>query len=147
MTSRVLSVAIGLTAVAALTSVAFTAVTVVTTRRADAAFPGYNGLIVFQSDRDGQFEIYVMNAAGGNQTRAVTNTAPSGFDPANGFPSWSPDGSKIVFVRGRDGDGEINVMNVDGSDQTRITNSPGFRLLPRLVARWDEDRVSQCSGR
>src|SRR5436190_20082405 len=31
---------------------------------AEAAFPGANGKIAFMSDRDGNTEVYVMNAAG-----------------------------------------------------------------------------------
>ena len=39
--------------------------------------------IAFQSDRDGNFEIYVMNADGSGQTRLTHNDA---FDLS---PSWS----------------------------------------------------------
>src|SRR4051794_35560809 len=100
--SRVLSVAIVLMAVAALGSAAFTAVTAVTSRRAGAALPGYNGLIAFEAHRDGHAEIYVMNAGGAAPTR-LTDSTPNGFDPTNGQPSWSPDGTKIAFASGRDG--------------------------------------------
>ena len=40
--------------------------------------------IAFTSDRDGNGEIYVMNADGSNQTRLTS-------DPADDYyPSWSP---------------------------------------------------------
>jgi Tol biopolymer transport system component len=88
-------------------------------------FPGVNGKIAFVSDRDGNNEIYVMNADGSEQTRLTDNL---GDDSA---PSWSSDGTKIVFVRGVENDpGEIYVMNADGSEQTRLTNSPGFDSEP-----------------
>jgi dipeptidyl aminopeptidase/acylaminoacyl peptidase len=48
--------------------------------------------IAFTSDRDGNDEIYVMDADGSNQTNLTSNSAD---DEA---PSWSPDGSKIAFI-------------------------------------------------
>ena len=49
--------------------------------------------IVFSSGRDGNAEIYVMDANGANQTRLTTR--PTGSDTA---PRSAPDGSKIAFV-------------------------------------------------
>jgi TolB protein len=72
------------------------------------------------SDRDGDYEIYLMNADGSNQTRLTNNPA------SDGWPCFSPDGTKIAFESLRDGDPEIYVMNADGSNQTRITNNPAY---------------------
>ena len=74
--------------------------------------------IAFTSDRDGNNEIYVMNADGTNQTR-LTN------DPADDdSPAWSPSGTKIVFRSFRgSGDCCIYVMAADGTSQTRSTSS------------------------
>ena len=72
------------------------------------------GRIVFYSDRDGNNEIYVMQADGSNQTRLTDNPAE------DTEPGWSPDGTRIAFKSERDGNQEIYVMNADGSDQTRI---------------------------
>ena len=72
--------------------------------------------IVFQSSRDGQAEIYVMNSDGSGQTRLTNNPAP---DTA---PSWSPDGTRILFTSLRDDlSPALYVMNADGSGQTRVT--------------------------
>lgn len=76
-----------------------------------------SGKIVFASQRDGNQEIYVMNASGTNQTR-LTNNGVRDFDP-----SFSADGSKIAFVSFRDGNDEIYTMNADGSNQRRLTDS------------------------
>lgn len=75
--------------------------------------------IVFMSNRDGNWNIYVMNADGGQPTRLTD-------DPADDFsPAWSPDRSRIAFASRRDGNWEIYVMNADGANQTRLTNHPG----------------------
>jgi len=85
------------------------------THPAYAAFPGSNGKIAFHSNRDGDWEIFVMNADGSGQTQLTFNTAN------DAWPAWSPDGSKIAFASDRDGDNEIWVMNSDGSSQTQLT--------------------------
>jgi Tol biopolymer transport system component len=71
--------------------------------------------IVFHSARDGNHEIYVMNADGTGQTRLTDNKA------MDYLPMWSPDRKKVVFVSERDGNHEIYVMNADGTGQTRLT--------------------------
>jgi hypothetical protein len=76
-----------------------------------------NGKIVFASSRDGNNEIYSMNADGGNQTRLTTN-ASSDVDP-----TASPDGAKIAFTSDRDGNNEIYVMYADGFGQARLTSN------------------------
>jgi dipeptidyl aminopeptidase/acylaminoacyl peptidase len=81
--------------------------------------------IAFRSYRDGNYEIYVMNADGtGQPTRLTFGTA---YDE---FPSWSPDGSKIAFMSDRDGNFEIYVMNADGNEQTCLTLSAAADGLP-----------------
>ena len=83
--------------------------------------------IAFSSRRDGNSEIYVMNADGTNQRRLTNNRAN------DWFPAWSPDGRRIAFVSERDGHvhaqhgwptSEIYVMAADGSHPQNITNDP-----------------------
>jgi len=74
--------------------------------------------IAFSSKRDGNSEIYVMNADGSEQTNLTNN--PN----SDASPSWSPDGKKIAFESARDGGFEIYIMNADGSGQTILTNNP-----------------------
>jgi tol-pal system beta propeller repeat protein TolB len=111
------SVSLFTTLVAALTCVALFPSFQVTTQAAV-------GKIAFASDRDGNFEIYSMDADGGAQIRLTE-------DPGEDFsPSWSPDGARLVFVSTRDGNAEIYVMNADGTGQTRLTNNTASDISP-----------------
>ena len=77
-----------------------------------------SGKIYFVSGRDGNSEIYRMNADGSGQTR-LTRSTSSDLDPA-----VSPNGSKVAFTRWQsDTARAIYVMNSDGSGQTRLTNN------------------------
>ncbi len=83
-----------------------------------SAFPGANGQIVFQSDRESAGDIYVVNPDGTALTNITNNPA---FDHD---PSWSRDGTKIVFQSNRlDGNSEIYVMSADGSGVERLTDN------------------------
>ena len=82
------------------------------TPEAPPADPGL-GKIVFWSTRDGNAELYAMNADGSNVTRL---TFHNGIDTV---PRWSPDGSRIAFASTRTGDFEIYVMDADGSNTIR----------------------------
>jgi Tol biopolymer transport system component len=73
--------------------------------------------IAFSSNRDGNWEIYVMNADGSGATRLTINRSAD-----DGSPTWSPDGTKIAFHSDRTGNYEIYVMNADGSSQTNLSN-------------------------
>jgi Tol biopolymer transport system component len=78
---------------------------------------GSGGVIAFTSERDGNMEIYVMNADGSDQRR-LTNQSGEDY-----WPTWSPDGSQIAFASERDGNFEIYIMSADGNNQRRLTRS------------------------
>jgi Tol biopolymer transport system component len=97
---------------------------------ARAAFPGANGKIVFRTNRDGNAEIYTMNADGTGRVDLTRNPAED-VDPR-----WSPDGSKIVFASNRTGNYEIYTMNADGSGLSRLTYTSTDNRRPA----WTVDR-------
>ena len=72
--------------------------------------------IAAQSNKDGNFEVYIINADGSYAGRLTNNAA---YD---GFPSVSNDGSKIAFQSSRLGGYEIFIMKSDGGNQTYLTN-------------------------
>ena len=78
--------------------------------------PHTDSEIAFFSDRDANFEIYVMKGDGSEQIRLTDNPA------RDYWPVWSPDGSKIAFASYRDGNWGIFVMNADGTAETRLTS-------------------------
>ena len=80
--------------------------------------------LAFVSRRDGNSEIYVMNADGGAQENLTRQPA------SDSHPSWSRDGRKLVFVSRRDGNAEIYVMNADGSGLRNLTRTPSDDLDP-----------------
>ncbi len=86
--------------------------------------------IAFHSNRDGNSEIYSIHADGTNEKRLTYN------DVYDGFPSWSPDGSKILFQSNRVGEDDffIYVMNSDGSNVQKIPNTEGGNY-----AKWSRD--------
>ena len=76
--------------------------------------------IAFASYRDGNAEIYAMNANGTDVIR-LTNHSANDHDPA-----WSPDSVRIAFSRDRrDGNQiipEIYLVNTDGTGVTQLTS-------------------------
>ena len=75
------------------------------------------GEIAFVSDRDGDFEIYLMNTDGNNIVKLTDNTSN------DWEPSWSPDGSKILFRSYRDGYSSIYIMDSDGKNVIKLTDN------------------------
>ena len=84
--------------------------------------------IVFRSGRDGNHELYLMNANGSNVQRLTYN------DATDTMPSFSPDGKQVAFTSTRDGDHEIYTLDIgpDGNpgELRRITGSAGFDTHP-----------------
>jgi Tol biopolymer transport system component len=75
--------------------------------------------IAFTSYRDGNPEIYTMDAATGDNLENLTRNPA--YDTA---PSWSPDGVTIAFETNRDGDSEIYFMDSHGNNPYNLSRNP-----------------------
>lgn len=95
--------------------------------------------IAFRSNRDGNWEIYVINQDGSQLKRLTSNTFP------DDQPRFSPDGNKIVFRSDRSGNQDIYIMNADGSEQNRLTIDPAKDSEPAFSP--DGSRVVFASKR
>ena len=83
------------------------------------------GSIAFQSDVDGDDEIFVMDPDGTNLRQITHNPYP------DVRPQWSPDGSRIAFNRVVTP--AVWVMNADGTNQRRLAK------VGNLTFAWSPD--------
>lgn len=81
--------------------------------------------IAFESYRDGNAEVYVIDTDGENLTKLTD-------DPAyDGVPSWSADGKSLAFTSERTGNPDIYVMSAEGGDIVQLTDGQGaFNVAP-----------------
>jgi Tol biopolymer transport system component len=88
------------------------------------AFPGDNGRIAFDSDRDGgDVDVWTINPDGSDPLNLTADSPAADFSPA-----WSADGERIAFVRDPGtpeppAEAEIWVMRADGSGQKQLTDN------------------------
>jgi Tol biopolymer transport system component len=90
---------------------------------------GIPGGVAFNTMRDGNAEIYVMDADGGNPTR-ITEDPATDVDPA-----ISPNGRDIVFTSNRTGNNDIFIVGSNGGPAVNLTDHPSNDGW----ARWSPD--------
>ncbi|MEC8669014.1 MAG: Tol-Pal system protein TolB, partial [Pseudomonadota bacterium] len=73
--------------------------------------------IVFESDRSGSQQLYIMPVGGGEPTRISFGQG------RYGTPVWSPRGDLIAFTKQSKGRFHIGVMRTDGSEERLLTAS------------------------
>lgn len=97
--------------------------------------------IAFISDRDGNQELYVMNADGSNLKR-LTDTEHNEQNP-----SWSPDGTKIAFVAESDGGLPLYkhyVMDADGTGLVEVAEA--YNMSRQAAYDWSPDGTQFAIG-
>ncbi len=123
-------------------------VTRMTSSSAIETSPSYSpdsNKIVFESDRSGGQQLYIMNVDGSGMNRLTHGKG------RYGNPVWSPRGDLIAFTRMYKGKFYIGVIRPDGTGERLITNayhvegptwSPNGRVLMYFKERPSGDRRS-----
>ena len=96
------------------------------------AFPGGNGRIAFESDRDGgDVDIWTMRPNGSDPINLTANSPAFDADA-----KWSADGRRIAFMSDRvtrtntEADMEVFVMGANGERPRRITHNSVYEQNP-----------------
>ncbi len=103
------------------------------------------GQIVFNSDRGGDQQLYVMGADGGGVRRISFGRG------RYATPVWSPRGDLIAFTRFGGGTFAIGVMRPDGSGERILSESyycegPTFAPNGRVIMFWRETAARDLRG-
>jgi uncharacterized protein YjdB len=83
--------------------------------------------IAFSSDRSGSYDLYLMDADGGNLQRLTT-------DPGReAEPVWTPDGTRLVYTVTRQGaQPQLYSLRPDGRPAQALTAEPGGNHSPAI---------------
>jgi Tol biopolymer transport system component len=97
-----------------------------------ALWPSSNGLLAFRSDRDGDAELFTLQATGENPAALTENDGIADTQPA-----WSPDGRRIAFVRTmpQSGRSDLWTATSQGRARVRLTSTP----FPERDPSWSPD--------
>ena len=96
--------------------------------------------VAYISDRDsedGDVDVWVAELAPGPRDK-VRRTRLTRVRGLEGFPSWSPDGSRLAFYALREGVGSVWVTSVDApvdGDESEADPRPRPAAAPALVSR------------
>ena len=109
--------------------------------------------IAFVSDRDGDFDVYVMEVAPGSKANRPVKLTDNTTDES--YPDWSPDGKRISFSSGEVGDRDVYVMKAApqsranrpvnltdaAGDDSDPAWSPGGKKLAFVSDRTGDDEI------
>jgi Tol biopolymer transport system component len=95
--------------------------------------------IAFESYRDGNFEIYLMNLNGTNQRRLTFNDADDKDAKISHDNKW------VVFTSLRDGNYEVYRIQIEDSQLTRLTNGEAFDVNPAMS--YDNSQIIFVNGK
>ena len=93
----------------------------------ESAYPRLSrdeGSILYQSNKDGHWQLYLMELRSGRHTPVLASSSN------DYFPDWSADNKWIAFVSDRDGNEELYLMRTGGSSLRRLTTDPSRDIHP-----------------
>jgi TolB protein len=102
-----------------------------------AAWSPDGSQIALTLSKDGNPEIYVINASDGSVIRRITNDRAIDTSPA-----WSPDGTKLAFVSDRNGGPQIFVVPATGGAATQVSFNGSYNTTPTWSPRKDKQIIA-----
>ncbi len=91
--------------------------------------------IVFTSDRDGNLEIYSVQADGRGEEENLSRSPRDEFSP-----SLSPNGRYVAFLSGGSEDRKLEVLKINGEERTQVFGGTGTLTQPKWGP--DSERVA-----
>jgi Tol biopolymer transport system component len=82
--------------------------------------------MVFSSNRNGSFDLYLSDPDGGRLRRLTQGLGNEGE------PAWTPDGSRIVYTATTGTNTQIVVLGVEGGESRQLTVATGGNHSPSL---------------
>ncbi len=86
--------------------------------------PGLQGTVLFESNRDGNPEIYALELTNQSMLRVTNNPA------VDTQPALAPDGMRVAYVSNQTGNNDIYITGLDLRAPVNITNNPGDDQQP-----------------
>lgn len=85
--------------------------------------------VAFSSNREGSYDLYLMDADGSDLRRLTT-------DPGTeGEPAWTPDGNRLIYTATKPGGRpQLHVLRPDGRPPQALTTEPGGNQSPAVSA-------------
>jgi TolB protein len=72
--------------------------------------------LAYSAERDGNWDIFVMNADGAEPTRLTRHPG------RESNPTWSTDGTHVLYSSDRGGHEQIFAIRLDGTGETYLTD-------------------------
>ncbi len=89
-----------------------------------AVLPNIPGVVVFESNRDGNSEIYGLDLATQAMVRLTNNAA------VDTQPALAPDSQRVAYVSNQNGNNEIYLTGLDRRAPVNLTNNPADDQQP-----------------
>jgi hypothetical protein len=85
--------------------------------------------------RHARTDVWVSNADGTGAVNVTGPGKPAGSTARDGYPAWSPDGSRIAFSSDRGGNRDVLAVAPGGGEPARLTDDPA----PDATPAWSPD--------